>query len=62
MCEACDGLGRLYTFVPELLIPDEKLSIRKGAIALLGKWGDMGRYRRHIYRGVADCDGRGARN
>tara|TARA_R110002049_G_scaffold47902_3_gene138503 strand:- start:11215 stop:17751 length:6537 start_codon:yes stop_codon:yes gene_type:complete len=53
MCEACDGLGRLYTFVPELLIPNEKLSIRKGAIALLGKWGDMGRYRRHIYKGVA---------
>ncbi len=55
MCEACDGLGRLYTFVPELLIPDEALSIRKGAIALLGDWGDMGRYRRHIYKGVADA-------
>ncbi len=55
MCEACDGLGRLYTFVPELLIPDDRLSIRKGAIALLGKWGDMGRYRRHIYKGVADA-------
>ncbi|WP_168565502.1 excinuclease ABC subunit UvrA [Crateriforma spongiae] len=50
MCESCDGLGRLYTFVPELLVPDEKLSVRKGAIVLLGKWGDMGRYRRHIYR------------
>ncbi len=55
MCEGCDGLGRLYTFVPELLVPDEKLSIRKGAIKLLGKWGDLGRYRRHIYRGVADA-------
>ena len=55
MCEACDGLGRLYTFVPELLIPDEKLSIRKGAVKLLGKWGDLGRYRCHIYRGVADA-------
>ena len=55
MCEACDGLGRLYTFVPELLIPNEKLSIRKGAIVLLGKWGDMGRYRRHIYKGVAEA-------
>ncbi|MEP1644195.1 excinuclease ABC subunit UvrA [Rhodopirellula bahusiensis] len=55
MCASCDGIGRLYTFVPELLIPDESLSIRKGAIALLGKWGDLGRYRRHIYRGVADA-------
>ncbi len=55
MCEACDGLGRLFTFVPEMLIPNERLSVRKGAISLLGKWGDMGRYRRHIYRGVADA-------
>ncbi|MCH5376085.1 MAG: excinuclease ABC subunit UvrA, partial [Planctomycetes bacterium] len=55
MCTACDGLGRLYTFVPELLIPNDRLSIRKGAIELLGKWGDMGRYRRHIYRGVAQA-------
>ncbi|TWU42852.1 excinuclease ABC subunit UvrA [Novipirellula artificiosorum] len=55
MCEACDGLGHLYTFVPELLIPDDTKSIRKGAIDLLGKWGDLGRYRRHIYKGVADA-------
>lgn len=55
MCGACDGLGRLYTFVPERLIPDENLSIRKGAVTLLGKWGDIGRYRRHIYKGVADA-------
>ncbi|MEO1530089.1 MAG: excinuclease ABC subunit UvrA, partial [Planctomycetota bacterium] len=53
MCEACDGLGHLYTFVPELLIPDEGKSVRKGAITLLGKWGDIGRYRRHIYKGFA---------
>lgn len=55
MCEGCDGLGHIYTFVPDMLIPDEKLSIRKGAISLLGKWGDIGRYRRYIYRGVADA-------
>ena len=55
MCEGCDGLGHIYTFVPNLLIPDEGLSIRKGAISLLGKWGDIGRYRRYIYRGVADA-------
>ncbi len=55
MCEGCDGLGHIYTFVPGLLIPDESLSIHKGAISLLGKWGDIGRYRRHIYRGVAEA-------
>ena len=55
MCDACDGLGRLYTFVPELLIPDDSLSFRKGAVKILGKWGDMGRYRRHIYKNVAEA-------
>ena len=55
MCTACDGLGQLYTFVPELLIPNDRLSVRKGAIVLLGKWGDMGRYRRRIYRGAAEA-------
>ncbi len=55
MCEGCDGLGHIYTFVPDLLIPNEQLSIRKGAITLLGKWGDLGRYRRYIYRGVAEA-------
>ncbi|MEL7264914.1 MAG: excinuclease ABC subunit UvrA, partial [Planctomycetota bacterium] len=53
MCESCDGLGHLYTFVPELLIPDESKSVRKGAFPILGKWGDLGRYRRHIYTGAA---------
>jgi excinuclease ABC subunit A len=53
MCPSCDGLGQLYTFVPELLIEDESLSFKAGAISLLGKWADMGRYRRHIYQNVA---------
>ncbi|QDT10089.1 excinuclease ABC subunit UvrA [Planctomycetes bacterium K23_9] len=55
MCPCCDGLGQFYTFVPELLIPDEGKSIRKGAIDLLGKWGDLGRYRRHVYVGAAEA-------
>jgi excinuclease ABC subunit A len=54
MCEACDGLGRLYTFVPSQLVPDENLSVRKGAIELLGKWGDIGRQRRQVYRRAAE--------
>ncbi|TWU60521.1 UvrABC system protein A [Rubripirellula tenax] len=55
MCTTCDGLGRLYTFVPDLLIPDDTLSVKKGAICLLGKWADLGRYRQHIYKGVAEA-------
>ncbi len=53
MCTACDGLGELYTFVPTSLIPDESLTFKNGAISLLGKWADLGRYRRHIYQNVA---------
>lgn len=54
MCEACDGLGRLYTFVPELLIPDPKLSFRRGAIALVGEWSGLGKFKRHVYSSVAE--------
>ena len=53
MCLACDGIGHLYTFVPELLIPDPRKSVRKGAITLFPKWGDIGKYRRHVYRQTA---------
>ena len=55
MCPACDGLGKLYTFVPELLVPDDRKSVRNGAIILLGKWGEIGRYRRHVYKGAAEA-------
>ncbi|OYP38851.1 excinuclease ABC subunit UvrA [Rhodopirellula sp. MGV] len=55
MCEACDGLGHLYTFIPSRIIPDDSKSIRNGAITLLGKWGEIGRYRRHIYKGFAEA-------
>ena len=54
MCEECDGLGELYTFDPELLIPDPSKSFKKGCIEILGGWKDLGRWRRHIYQGVAD--------
>ena len=32
-CPACDGLGTSMFFDPELVVPDESLSLRKGAIA-----------------------------
>src|SRR5262249_50534130 len=54
MCTACDGLGELYSFDPELLVPDTGLSFKQGCFELLGPWRDMGRWRRHIYHGVAD--------
>jgi len=56
MCLECDGLGQLYTFDPDLLVPEEnrKRSFKQGCFELLGKWKDLGRWRRHIYQGVAD--------
>ncbi|MBN2579731.1 MAG: excinuclease ABC subunit UvrA [Pirellulales bacterium] len=53
MCPECSGLGRIYTFDPQKLIPDPVRSFQQGCIALLGKWKEMGRWRRHIFRGAA---------
>ncbi len=54
MCSGCDGLGEVFTFDEELLIPDPTRSFQQGCIELLGKWKDLGRWRRHIYKGVAE--------
>ncbi len=54
MCLQCGGLGQIYTFDPQKLIPDPTRSFQQGCIELLGKWRDIGRWRRHIYRGVAE--------
>ncbi len=32
-CENCDGIGHLVDFTPELIVPDDTLSIKKGAVA-----------------------------
>ncbi|MCL4207581.1 MAG: excinuclease ABC subunit UvrA [Pirellulaceae bacterium] len=56
MCLECDGLGERFSFDPDLLIPEanRKRSFKQGCVELLGKWKDMGRWKRHIYQGVAD--------
>jgi excinuclease ABC subunit A len=53
MCPDCDGLGFRYSFDPELLIPDPSLSFFDGAMPLVGRLRGMGRWRRHIFEGVA---------
>jgi excinuclease ABC subunit A len=53
MCPDCDGLGTRYTFDPDLLIPDKSVSFFDGAIPLVGRMRGMGRWRKHIYEGVA---------
>jgi excinuclease ABC subunit A len=57
MCLDCDGLGYQYSFDPDLLIPDPALSFFDGAIPLVGRLRGMGRWRRHIYEGVAQTLG-----
>lgn len=54
MCQECSGLGEIYTFDPERLIPNPKKSFRRGAIATVGLWEDMGRWKHVQYRGVAE--------
>lgn len=55
MCMACDGLGELFDFDPDLLVPDATLNFLSPCIAPMrtapGKW------RRHIYDGVAKAIG-----
>jgi excinuclease ABC subunit A len=54
MCLSCDGLGEMFSFDPEKLVPDPSLSFAGGAIELIGSWKDLGRWKRHIYAGVAE--------
>ncbi|MCA9215278.1 MAG: excinuclease ABC subunit UvrA, partial [Planctomycetales bacterium] len=54
MCTECDGLGEFYSFDVDLLIPDASKSIKQGCFETIGPWKDLGRWRRHIYQGVAD--------
>ncbi len=53
MCHECNGLGMRHDFVTERLIPDAKKSIARGAIDLIGPLRKIGRWRRHIFEGVA---------
>src|SRR5947207_5544653 len=57
MCPDCDGLGTRFTFDADLLIPDPALSFFAGAVPLVGRLRGMGRWRRHIYEGVANSLG-----
>ncbi|MDR2169633.1 MAG: excinuclease ABC subunit UvrA [Planctomycetaceae bacterium] len=55
MCPKCDGLGEVNSFDPDLLIPDKSKSFQQGCIVPIGRWRDLGRWRRHIFQGVAEA-------
>ena len=52
MCGHCDGLGERFDFDPELLVPDDSQSFLTPCIVAMRK--PPGRWRAHIYQGVAD--------
>ena len=54
MCPECDGLGEVFGFDVDLMIPNKGRSFKQGAIETIGPWADLGRWRRHIFQGVAD--------
>ncbi len=54
MCYECDGLGQMFSFDPSKLVTDPAKSFAQGCIELVGGWKDLGRWKRHIYKGVAD--------
>jgi len=52
MCPDCNGLGVRFDFMEDRLVPDDTLTIQKGAIAILGKLSSIGKWRKHILKGV----------
>ena len=54
MCLTCDGLGEFFSFDPERLVSAPEKSFIEGCIELVGPWRELGRWKRHIYRGVAE--------
>ncbi len=53
MCLRCDGLGSTFDFDPDLLVSDPSRSFLAGAIDPMRMKGRVGRWRKHIYEGVA---------
>ena len=51
MCLTCDGLGTRFDFDPELLVTHPRRSFLTGALGPMRS--RIGRWRRHIYQGVA---------
>lgn len=55
MCLDCNGLGIRYDFDIEKMVPDENISIYAGAIRPLGAFAKKGKWKKRIYKGVANA-------
>ncbi|RLS54724.1 MAG: excinuclease ABC subunit A [Planctomycetota bacterium] len=53
MCVPCQGLGQRHEFQIDRLVEDPEKSITQGCLTLLGTFREVGRWRKHIYAGVA---------
>ncbi len=53
MCVPCQGLGQRHEFQIDRLVEDPEKSITQGCLTLLGAFREVGRWRKHIYVGVA---------
>ena len=53
MCVPCQGLGQRHEFQIDRLVEDPEKSITQGCLTLLGAFREVGRWRKHIYAGVA---------
>jgi len=51
MCLRCDGLGEMFDFDSDLLVPDDSKNFFAPCVAAMRT--KPGRWRRHIYKGVA---------
>ncbi|HSG71712.1 MAG TPA: excinuclease ABC subunit UvrA, partial [Planctomycetaceae bacterium] len=55
MCDDCNGLGMRHELLLDKLIPDESKSLWAGALELVGPIRKVGRWKKHIYKGIAEA-------
>src|SRR5207248_9989227 len=55
MCLDCDGLGAKIDFAEDLRVPDPEKSFYSGAVEIVGPLKGMGRWRKHIFNGIAEA-------
>jgi excinuclease ABC subunit A len=53
MCPNCQGLGEVFDFDPDLIVSSPRKTFLNGAVGVMKLWGRVGRWRRHIFQGVA---------
>lgn len=53
MCQECNGLGMRHELLFDKLIPDPSKTLWTGAIELLGPIRKIGRWKKHLYKGIA---------